>query len=153
MSFFTSELSKISFYRWEYLFDSLKTSRHKIERPKQDVDFVSVPEKNPPRKLFVVILEPATNFRCLKCPEPKSLRLWSLRSLLAHLSDKWAFTHFMFKAILIGSIQTRDQRRFWKCIHVYSSCAEDFWRRLWHWFKPKRDRLTSCTILIFPVVP
>lgn len=62
--------------------------RHKIERPRQDVDFVPVPGKNQPRKMFVVILEPPTNFRCLKCPEPRNLRLWSLRSLQAHLSDK-----------------------------------------------------------------
>ncbi len=64
--------------------------RHKIERPKQDVDFVYVPGKNQPRKeLFPVTLVPSTNLRCLKCPEPKNLRLWSLRSLMAHLSDKW----------------------------------------------------------------
>ncbi|KAF9528094.1 hypothetical protein CPB83DRAFT_356333 [Crepidotus variabilis] len=62
---------------------------HKIERPRQDIDFCFVPGKNKHRrKLFVVTLEPPVHYRCTKCPDAKSFRLWSLRPLQAHLADK-----------------------------------------------------------------
>lgn len=78
--------------------------------------------------MFVVVLEPSTNLRCLKCPEPKNLRLWSLRSLQAHLSDKWVFYTPSCLAILSHFIQTRYEGGFWKRIYIGSSCPEDFRR-------------------------
>lgn len=65
-------------------------ARHDIDRPIQEVDYCCTPGKLLPfRKPYVAVHDPPTSYRCPHCPKPKDLRLWKLKSLLRHLSDKW----------------------------------------------------------------
>lgn len=50
--------------------------------------------------MFVVTLDPATQYRCTKCPDSKNLRLWGLRPLQAHLADKYVRFSVTLRCVL-----------------------------------------------------